>query len=289
MLRVILTSLVLWGILAGFPCKAGEAESRTIVATFYPIQIAVLNITVGVKGVTVVNLASSATGCLHDYQLTPRDRAILSRADMVVANGAGMESFMDVLSRLKPASRIIDASAGLEFLVSGGVTNSHVWLSPSRHIRQIRTIADGLIAWDPVHAEAYRANAARYEGDLKILKAKMDRELSDLRTREIITFHEAFPYFADEFRLKVSGVIEREPGTEPSAGELAALIRLVRASGVKSLFVEPQYPVKAAEAIARETGAGLYPLDPVVSGPVATHAYLDLMERNLSQLRRALK
>lgn len=196
---------------------------------------------------------------------------------------------MDVLSRLKPASRIIDASAGLELLVSGGITNSHVWLSPSRHIRQIRAIAGGLAAWDPVHAGAYRANAARYEEDLKILKAKMDRDLSELRTREIITFHEAFPYFADEFRLKVAGVIEREPGAEPSAGELAALIRQIKTSGVKALCVEPQYPVKAAEAIARETGAVLYPLDPGVSGPVATNAYLELMERNLSQLLRALK
>jgi zinc transport system substrate-binding protein len=289
MTKGILTSVVLCGLLAGPACAGSEPAHRLIAATFYPIQIAVLNVTAGVEGITVVNLASSATGCLHDYQLTPRDRAILSRADLVVANGAGMESFMDVLIRQKPPSRIIDASAGIGLLVSAGVTNSHVWLSPSRHIRQIRAIAGGLVAWDPAHAADYRANAERYERELVALKAKMDRELAGLRTREIITFHEAFPYFADEFRLKIAGVIEREPGTEPSAGELAALIRQVKASGVKALFVEPQYPVKAAEAISRETGAGLYPLDPVVSGPVTTNAYLEVMEGNLIQLRRALK
>ncbi|MEI6788994.1 MAG: zinc ABC transporter substrate-binding protein, partial [bacterium] len=70
---------LLFGLfLKGFPCAAGELAARTIVTTFYPIQIAVLNITAGVKGIQVVNLAAPTTGCLHDYQLTPRDRAILS-------------------------------------------------------------------------------------------------------------------------------------------------------------------------------------------------------------------
>lgn len=287
-MKQILIVILVGLLLKGFPCVAGESAVRTIVTTFYPIQIAVLNVTAGVSGIQVVNLAAPTSGCLHDYQLTPRDRAILSRADMVVANGAGMESFLDRLIQLRPAPRIIDASSGIDLLVSGGVTNSHVWLSPTRHSLQIQTIAAGLAAWDPVHADVYRANASRYEGELRTLKVRMDRELSELRTRDIVTFHEAFPYFADEFGLKVVAVIEREPGTEPSAGELAALIRQVRASGVKVLFVEPQYPVKSAEAIARETGAELYHLDPVVSGPVVPHAYLDLMKLNLIQLRRAL-
>jgi zinc transport system substrate-binding protein len=285
----ILMVFFLWVILAGFACGAGEGASRAIVTTFYPIQIAVMNVTAGVKGIGVVNLAASTTGCLHDYQLTPRDRAILAQADMVVANGAGMESFRESLLRLRTATRIIDASAGIDLLVTEGVTNSHVWLSPTRHIRQIQTIAAGLAAWDPVHADSYRANASRYEGELKALKARMDRELGELRTRDIITFHEAFPYFASEFGLKVVAVIEREPGTEPSAGELAALIRKVKASDVKAIFVEPQYPAKSAEAISRETGAVVYNLDPVVSGSVSTSAYLDLMEKNLLQLRQALK
>lgn len=287
-MKKIPIALLIGLLLRGFPCVAGESATRTIVTTFYPIQIAVLNVTAGVEGIQVVNLAAPATGCLHDYQLTPRDRAILSRADRVVANGAGMESFLDSLVRLRPGVPIIDASVGIDLLVSDGITNSHVWLSPSRHIRQIQTIAEGLAAWDPVHADLYRSNALRYEGELKTLKTEMDRALSEIKTRDIITFHEAFPYFADEFGLKVAGVIEREPGTEPSAGELAALIRQIRASGVKALFVEPQYPVKSAEAIARETGAGLYRLDPVVSGPVAPDAYLNVMRLNSIQLRRAL-
>lgn len=282
--------VALWlGCLVHGPCRAGADGGLTIVTTFYPIQIAVLNLVAGVNGVRVINLAAPSTGCLHDYQLTPRDRAVLSRADLVVANGAGMESFLGNLTGFRPAPRIINASAGIDLLVVGGVTNSHVWISPSRHIRQVRAITGGLVEWDPPHAGLYRVNAARYEMQLEALKAKIGRELAELKVRDIITFHEAFPYFADEFGLRVAAVIEREPGTEPSAGELAALIRQVKASGVKALFVEPQYPSKPADSIARETGARVYQLDPVVSGPVATNAYLNLMELNLIQLRRALK
>lgn len=288
-MRRRLAGMMIWMGLAGALSVAGEPAGRTIVTTFYPIQIAVLNLTAGVEGVRVVNLAAPSIGCLHDYQLTPRDRAVLSRADLVVANGAGMESFLGDLARLSPAPRLLDASSGIELLVKGAATNSHVWLSPARHIQQVRTIGEGLAAWDPSHAGIYRDNARRYEGELKALRARIARELAGIKTRDIITFHEAFPYFAEEFGLRVVAVIEREPGTDPSAGELAALIRQVRESGVKTLFVEPQYPAKAVETIARETGASLFTLDPVVSGPVSPQSYLDLMDQNLHILIRALK
>ena len=277
-------------VLAGSIAGAGDAcGTRTLVTTFFPIHVAVLNITAGVEGIRVVNLAAPSVGCLHDYSPTTLDLATLSKADGVVANGLGMESFLDVVKRRWPAIPVIEASAGIEPLVIGGVTNAHVWVSPARHIRQVQAIAERLAQWDPAHAAVYQKNAAAYCGRLEALRSRMAEALRGGRVRDIITFHEAFPYFADEFGLKVVAVIEREPGAEPSAGELAALIRQVRASGTKTLFVEPQYPMKAAEAIARETGASVLVLDPVVSGLISTNAYLSAMERNFEVLRQALK
>ena len=90
----------------------------------------------------------------------------------------------------------------------------------------------------------------------------MHQALDRLSNRNIVTFHEAFPYFAQEFNLNVLAVIEQEPGSEPSPGELAHIIGVIKDSQVKALFVEPQYPSAAAHTIARETDSIIYP-DPL--------------------------
>jgi len=278
-------------MLAALACigRAEPPPPRTIVTTFHPMHLAVLNVTAGVEGLRIVNLAAPAVGCLHDYHPTPRDLAVLTGAGVVVANGMGMESFLGDLPRQYPGLKIIEAGAGLDVLVSGGETNAHVWVSPSRYAREVRAIGEGLAAWDPAHAAMYRTNATTYARSLEALRNRMAAELKSAKTRDIVTFHEAFTYFADEFNLKVVGVVEREPGSDPSAGELAGLIRKIRECGVRAIFAEPQYSAKAADTIARETGARVYCLDPVVSGPVSLTAYEATMERNLAGLLRALR
>ena len=283
--------VVCWMVLAlaAAQCGAGEEGGRTVVTTFYPIHIAALNVTAGVEGLRLVSLTPPSTGCLHDYLLTTRDMSVLSKADVVLANGAGMDSFLAGVCARWPTTKVIDLSARVDLLIESGTTNSHVWVSPRRHILQVQAMADGLADWDPGHAALYRTNAASYIGKLRGLQERMEEGLKDLRTRDIITFHEAFPYFASDFNLRVVAVIEHEPGSEPSPGELAAIIRRVRSSGVKALFVEPQYPAKPADAIAAETGARLYTLDPVVSGALSSGAYLEAMSRNLAALVRDFK
>ena len=140
---------------------------------------------------------------------------------------------------------------------------------------------------DPVHKELYEKNAANYIAKLKVLRDKMHLELAPYKGRGIITFHEAFPYFAQEFGLNTVAVIEREPGSQPSEKELADIINLVKGNPKIVLFAEPQYPAIATEAIAKETGAHVYILDPAVTGPDDYDVYLNIMEGNLSVLKRA--
>ena len=102
-----------------------------------------------------------------------------------------------------------------------------------------------------------------------------------------MTFHEAFPYFAKEFDLNIVEVIEREPGSEPSPKELEETIKKVRELNVKALFAEPQYPAGAANTIAKESGATLYTLDPVVTGEAnenSANAYIEAMKKNAEVL-----
>jgi len=273
------------------PLKAAEHEEMLIVTSFYPIYIATVNVAGGIPDVAVKNLTKPFTGCLHDYQMTPAEMVELSRAAVFIVNGGGMESFLDKVVKQLPKLKILEASAGIEFIKNNadGEPNAHVWVSPTLAQKQVATIAAKLAELDPGNAAAYQRNAAAYSTKLEALRTKMHEALQSLPVRQIITFHEAFPYFAREFDLEIVAVIEREPGSEPSARELAATIETVRKTKVKALFAEPQYPAKCADTIARETGATVYTLDPGVSGPLTPNAYLTIMEKNLLELCRALK
>ena len=141
---------------------------------------------------------------------------------------------------------------------------------------------------DTAHSAQYAANGAAYVEKLTALRDKMHRELDGLPHREIVTFHEAFPYFAQEFDLHIAAVVNREPDSQPSARELADTIRLIRETGVQSVFAEPQYSESAAQIISQESGATLYLLDPGVTGEETPDAYLDAMEKNLEILKEAL-
>jgi ABC-type metal ion transport system, periplasmic component/surface adhesin len=276
---------------AGFDTARNDGK-YTIVTSFYPIYISALNVAKDIPDVEVINMARPQTGCLHDYQLSPADLKVLEDADAFVINGAGMEAFMDKVTSQLPKLDIIEASKGIEILGNekGGEENPHVWVAISNCIIQVRNIGDQLAVKDPKHADLYKQNAEEYIKKLSEEKDKMHEALDNLTNKDIITFHEAFPYFAKEFGLNIVAVIEREPGSEPSAGELADIIDTINKTGVKALFAEPQYSPKSIDSIASQTGAKVYTLDPVVTGDEKPEydAYIKTMDANLSSLLKAL-
>lgn len=271
----------------------GTKKNFTIVTSFYPMYITTINITKGVQGVEVINMTKAQTGCLHDYQLTPEDLKTLEKANAFVINGAGMEAFLDKAIKQQPQLKMIDASKNIELLKDEkGEENPHVWVSISNAILQVKNITEQLATTDPENAAKYKSNANEYLKRLESLRDKMHKSLDGTTEKDIITFHEAFPYFAKEFNLTIVAVIEREPGTEPSPKELAETIDKVKAAHIKALFAEPQYPSKVAETIAKETNVKIYTLDPAVTGeakPDAYDDYLNIMEKNLQTLQEALR
>ena len=277
-------------LLAGIPALPARAEEPLrVVTSFYPVYVSALNVTAGMPGVEVHNLTSPHIGCLHDYQLTAGDVRQLADADLLLANGAGMETFLGKVKEQSPSLRVVEASEGIP-LMDG---NPHVWVSFEGASRQVDTIAEALARTAPEKADAFRANAAAYKAALAALDEKMRSSLAPYAGTPIVTFHEAFPYFARDYKLDLVGVIAREPGTEPSARELADTIALVRERKVKALFAEPQFPDKSAQVISRETGVKVHELDPVVTGPSepseARGAFLRAMGKNLGVLQEALR
>lgn len=287
---------LLAAMLLTLPALAG---AETIVTSFYPIYLFALNLTAGLDGVEVRNLAAPGTGCLHDYQLQTGDMKRLAEADAFLINGAGMEGYLSGVLEAFPELTVVDASAGIDLLEEDGpavgereeAVNAHVWLDAANAQTMVRNLAEGLMAACPNRADAIAANRDAYLARLAALDEELRAGLADVPRKDIVTFHEAFPYFARAYGLNVAAVVNREPGDALSPARLAELVELVRALNVPPLFVEPQYEDMAAQTLARETGAKVYTLDPAVTGPekdVPLTFYEDVMRENMRTLQEAL-
>lgn len=285
MLKKIL--LLICAVLMISGCGSDKKDDTLkIVTSFYPMYLDAVNITRGVSGVEVVNLTPPQTGCLHDYQLTPEDMKTLETADIFIVNGLGMENFLDKVIEARPDLKIINASDSPEIvpIMEDGVPNPHVWLSITYAIQQVKNINSKLCELDPDRADKYRMHALEYIDELTTLRDEMHLSLDMIQKKEIVTFHDAFPYLAAEFKLKIAAVIEQEPGIEPTPQELAATIEKINSLPVKVIFTEPQYSSKAAETISRETGAQIFTLDPIVTGDAKPEKLLDYVDRMLNNI-----
>lgn len=297
MKKSVLVVFMLLVVLLCGGCAAEGSEGKTIVTSFYPMYVFTQNIAQGVPDVRVVNMTAENGGCLHDYQLQTRDMAMLEGAMALVVNGGGMEQFMDKIAAQQPNLTVVEACSGIEMLPSEetheaghdhGAMNPHVWLDPSLAVLQVRSIAQGLAEADSANAEAYLKNGEAYAARIEALDQELRTQLAPLAGSEIVTFHEAFSYMAKAYDLHIAGVIAGDSGEEPSTRQIAKTCDLVKAHGIKALFVEPQYPTKTAETIARETGAQVYSLDPVVSGDGSMESYERAMRENAHVLTEAL-
>ncbi|NLI90280.1 MAG: zinc ABC transporter substrate-binding protein [Epulopiscium sp.] len=273
---------------------ASKEEGTTIVTSFYPIYLHTINITKGIDGIEVINMTQPQTGCLHDYQLSPDNIKTLESADLFIINGGGMEGFMDkLLSQIKDL-KVIDASENIKLLEGedGHDANPHVWVSISGAIEQVDHIAKELGRFDEANKELYSKNAREYIEKLEKLKKEMHESLDNLPNKNIITFHEAFPYFAQEFDLNIVATITEEANLEPSAKDLADIISTIEDNKVKAIFIEPQFTSKSPDLISKESGLGLYSLDPIVTGDTTNNIeddYINKMRENLKVLEEALK
>ena len=151
--------------------------------------------------------------------------------------------------------------------------------------KQVENIENKLIEYNSINKDKYSQNAREYIEQLSNLDNKIHSELDNIKNKNIVTFHEAFPYFAKEYGLNIVGVVQREAGSEPSAKELQETIEKIKKLDVKAICVEPQYSTKAAETISKETNVKVYTLDPIVTEESKNSSYIDIMNKNYRKLK----
>jgi zinc transport system substrate-binding protein len=214
------------------------------------------------------------------------------RARVLVLNGLGLEFWSDkvIAAAANPDLIIVKFSEGLKIIAGdmdqpGG--NPHTWLSPANVMRQVGKIREALIQADPAGAGVYRANAETFLGELRWLDEEIRKAVAGFSSKRFIAFHAAWSYFAADYGLEETAVVEQRPGQEPSPAEIADIVRKAKEIRATAIFAEPQFSTKAAEVIAEECGARVLLLNPLGLPP--DYRYLDLMRYNLSQIGSALR
>ena len=287
MTKKSLTALLLAALLL---CSAALAEPVTVVCSFYPIRIFAENVLQDVPDVTLQTLAPAGTGCLHDFQLLPGDLRALDGAACLIINGAGMEDqFLPLLQKELGSLPLVDCSEGITLIGDEHGPNPHIWLNTLNARQMVLNMGAQLAALLPAHAEQITANADSYAQRLSDLHEELTAQLQDLSARDIVTFHEAYPYFAQEFGLHVVAAVAVEPDEAPSPRMIAETVEQVRAYALCPLFSEPGVSTDALEVIARETQQPVYELRPITDGDGAKDDYEVGMRQNAATLAQALK
>lgn len=282
---------------AAAPQPAGAGTPLQVVTTMSVLADMIKQ--VGGARVQAENIIPVGAGP-EDYQPTPDDARKIAAADIVFYNGHGLEAWLSDLfkSAAKAGQPQIAVSEGLPALDVGDAEfaqgNPHFWLSAALGAKYVERIRDGLISADPAGKPAYTANAAAYSGELLRLNAELKQQAASLppEARKIVTNHDAFPYFAQEYGFTIVGDILGNAESEPSAGDLATLVQQIKAEQVKAVFSESQFSPKLTETIASEAGvkvvANLY-TDSLGEAGSGVTSYTELLRYNMRAVVEALR
>lgn len=232
----------------------------------------------------------------EDYEPKPDDAKALTGAALVVSNGVGLDDFLDGLLEANAGAtgpRLV-LGDGIPTITVDGKPNPHFWLDPSLVVTHyLSAIQAKLTELDAAGADTYAANATAYAATLSAMDTELKNAADALpaANRKLVTFHDAFPYFAKHYGFELVGVILANPGQESSAGDLAALVDTVKAAGVKAVFSEAQFSPALAETLADEAG-----ITQVVTtlyndalGPAPADTYVGMMRWNMAKIVEALR
>jgi len=250
----------------------------------------------------------------HTFEPRPQDAAAITNADIIFANGAGLEEFLQpLLVSAGAIDKLIEVSEGVKLIPfsdqghageekqaadnkpghEGG--DPHTWMDPNNVLIWVKNVADTLSAIDPEHAADYEANAKAYTASLRDLDSWIRSEVAQVpvENRKLVSDHAVFGYFADEYDFTQAGTITASFSTNaaPSAQELALLEDIIRQTGVQAVFTGETVNQELAAQVAHDTGTKLVLIyhgslsEP--DGPASS--YINLMRYNVTAIVEALK
>jgi zinc/manganese transport system substrate-binding protein len=290
-------SLIAAVLAAGCDTAATPGDDGPLVVATTSIMGDIASSVVGDEGNVEVLIPIGVDS--HDFQPSAQQASLIAGADLVVANGLGLEEGLaDVLSSaVADGIEVIELAPlvdPISFAGQDGSDDPHFWMDPIR-------VGDAAIALATDLAElrpggSWMDSARRYAGEM----TDVDRVVADLlasvpeESRSMVTNHEAFGYFAQRYGFEVTGVVIPGGSTlaEPSSAELAALVAEMRRDGASVIFAETTQPTALADAVAAELGEEVEVVELFTEslGPEGSGAetLADLLETNAGRIAESL-
>jgi len=245
--------------------------------------------------ITVIN--PGVEGCAADFEPKAQDLISLSTAKIFVYNGLGMEPWAKeaVQSANNPNLAAVEASKGAQAIKNTdpgeieehGQENPHLWMSLKGAEIEAKNIKDGLVKADPSNREYYEKNCGDFVSKLESLYAEYDKKFKSVSKKSFVTGHAAFGYLCRDFGLEQNSVEDVYAEGEPSAQQLAELVKYCKKNKVTTVFVEQMASPEISKTLAKEVGAKtetIYTLESTEDGK----PYLERMENNLSKIYESL-
>ncbi|WMR35893.1 metal ABC transporter solute-binding protein, Zn/Mn family [Metapseudomonas otitidis] len=281
-------------LLLCLPLSLSAAEKARVVTTFS--ILADITREIGGDDIQLTNLVG-ADADAHVFEPAPAQVRAVLEADLVLANGLGFEPWLErLLANGEARGTRIDASKGVVPMTvledDQRLVDPHAWQSLGNAEIYARNITQALVQLVPARAAAFEARRDAWLGRLGALRQSIAPRLMALspERRRVLTSHDAFGYFAQEWRLQFLAAQGVSDAAEPSAAEVAGLIRQLRAEGVRAIFVENIRDARLVKQIAEEAGARvggtLYSDALAAEGPAST--YLGMYRQNVERLLQAL-
>jgi zinc transport system substrate-binding protein len=289
---------------------ARPAQRLRVVATTLPLADWARN--VAGERAEVTCLLPPGTSA-HTFEPSPRDMRAVEGARIFLKVGLGLDNWAARLARandpgmktiavgdeLQKAGKLPDVTsvtlAATRIEAAAGDdhehdhdhtgTDPHFWLDPRLAVIAVGMIADALAQADPAGTVVYRENAARYTAQIEAADRDIALQLKSAPRDGIVTFHNAFAYFASRYGVPIAAVIEEYPGKTPSERYVRGVVVKLRKIGARRVFAEPQFSPRVAEIIAAEIGGKVGVLDPHgTPGEPSRDTYLKILRFNAAQI-----
>ena len=297
------------GVLAGAgnscPMRSAVTDGPlTVATTVAPITSIVANIAAGTPTI-IQGIVPEGTNS-HTYEPPPSVAATLEDADIVFINGLVLEEPTKELAKANARSGSVICELAttilpedewiydFSFPKEGGKPNPHLWTDPQMAGDYAALIRDALTAADPTHATQYAENYAAFALKIDAIDQAVAQATATMSEdqRQLLTYHDAYAYFARHFEYEVIGAIQPQSFEEPSPKDIAALIDQVKSKKVKAIFGSEVFPSTVLEQIGKETGVRYIDVlrdDDLPGEPGdAEHSWAGLMKFNYITIVEAL-